>query len=99
MKMFIGNRIPWRTRPTSWAVRISAVGTTALKHEPLNDSMEMQTVVVTIIHQFQEVSRRNWHGVGKQFNGDVTLACRHQYLCHISVPPLWVFESVQSPFR
>ena len=98
MKMLIGNRIPWRTGSTLRTVRISAMWTSALKHESLNDSVEMQSIVVAIVNQFKEVPSSNWHGVGEEFDGDVTLACLHQYLCHICVPPVWVFESVPYSF-
>ena len=98
MKMLIGNRIPWRTRSTLRTVRISAMWTSALKHESLNDSVEMQSVVVAIVNQFKEVPSGDWHGVRKELDGDVTLARLHQYLSHEYPRSLLVLESVPCSF-
>ena len=60
--------------------------------------MEVQTVVVSIIHQLQKITSRNRHGIRKQFNGDVTLARLHQYLSHERPREPEVLESVPSSF-
>ena len=44
----------------------------SLKHETLDDSVEMQTVVVTLLHQVKEIARRDGHGFSKEFDGDVS---------------------------
>ena len=62
--------------------------------------MKMQSVVVSLVYQIQKISSGDRHGVGKQFNGDVTLACLHQYLrsSHNLRRAPEVFESVQYSF-
>ena len=97
-QMLIGNLVTRVTPSTLWTVRISAMWTSALKHESRNDAMKMQSIVVAIVNQFKEVPSGDWHGVGEELDGDVTLARLHQYLCHICVPTLLVFECVPYSF-
>ena len=92
--MLIGNRIPWRTGSTSRTAWILAVRATPLKHEPLNNAVKMESVVVSIVDQFEEVSCCDWHAISEQLNLDVTLACSHQNFRHNTEASSIVFESV-----
>lgn len=52
----------------------------SLKHEALDHSVEMQTVVVALLHQIKEITGRDGHGVGEQFDGDVARGRFHEDL-------------------
>jgi len=52
----------------------------SLKHETLDDSVEVQTVVVALLHQVKEIARRDGHGFGEEFDGDVAGGRFHEDL-------------------
>lgn len=52
----------------------------SLKHETLDDSVEMQTVVVALLHQVKEISRRDGHGFGEEFDGNIARGRFHEDL-------------------
>lgn len=83
-------------RAAAGGVGVLGVRATALQHESLDDSVEVETVIVALVGEVEEISRRNRHAVGEQFDGDVTLAGLHQDLRHILRAQLPVLEPVPS---
>jgi len=49
-----------------------------LKHESLDDSMEVEAVVVALLNQIKEIACRDRHGIGKEFDGDVACGGLHE---------------------
>ena len=77
----LAGNLPARASGTgSSGHRVFGVGAAALDHEIFNHAVEMQTVVMTHFHQFDEIR----HGIGgasvKEFDGDVACACFHEDL-------------------
>ena len=56
------------------------MGAATLKHESLDDSVEMQTIVVALLHQVKEITCRDGHGFGEEFDGNVAGGRFHEDL-------------------
>jgi hypothetical protein len=56
--------------------------------------MEVKTIVVTLVYKFKKISGCYWHTICEKFDGDISLASLHEYVCHIASLLSEVFEDV-----
>ena len=96
VEVLVLDAVAWAARAAAGGVGVLGVRATALQHEALDDAVEVETVIVALVGEVEEIPCRNRHAVGEQFDGDVTLAGLHQDLRHIRCAQLPVLEPVPS---
>ena len=70
--MFVLDRAARRVaRARAMALRILAVWTAELEHEPVDDAVKMQTVVEAALRELDEVVGRERHQIRVQLDHDV----------------------------
>ena len=70
----------WPSCACLWSIWVGRIRTATLKHEALDHSVEMQAVVVALLHQIKEITGRDRHGVGEEFDGNVAGSRFHEDL-------------------